>query len=190
MLIRIIAWFRSTSHIPDNLDREYVDECRKEAAQYAGYLHDPKQEYDLVGMVESFRELLARGNLSVSEFDITEDHLNQLLRQGYLRRGKSELEILRRGTTEYRFAMKEFHRSRTLFQLPIEAFGTTHEELREIRRQCRKFTALNKLNLVRSQGVFSDTIIAEIRQEIANGGWTLEDIGSNEAEIGSFVRRR
>lgn len=104
-------------------------------------------------------------------------------RSKHLKEARKWLYYIRNGHGQCRTSIKHFYQELHDGDLTIEDLGVESSEITELRTRGCLSRALDFLNLLRKGTVQYEDFIQNMKQELDEGGFTLERIGSSEDEI-------
>jgi len=133
------------------------------------------------------REVITKGNLTLADIGTSEDELRELWVKCCKFSAQRWLDHLRNETVNYEYCLDCLRKEIAKGVITLEDIGTSEEELGELWVKCCKFSAQCCLEDLRYGTVEYEACLNHLREAVAKGVITLEDIGTSEEEIASFV---
>jgi len=133
--------------------------------------------------LKNLREEVQKGGFTLEDIGASEKKLEKLLIKSYKISAKEWLIDLRSDIEGYHLPLKNLREKVQKGGFTLEDIGTNEKELEELRVKSYKTSAEEYLEYIRSNTNQYYLTIQYLREEVQKGGFTLEDIGTNEKEL-------
>lgn len=138
--------------------------------------------------LRNFRAALNHQGKTLADYNTSEDELEELRILGCKKNAEEWLGILRNGSPDHQSFAKYLRQDAQEGGFTLEEIGTSEDELEKLRILGCKMSAESWLRILRRghEGNANKSYMRYLRQDIQEGGLTLEDIGTSEDELRQF----
>lgn len=171
-----------------------IGTCRKELIDLKVMCHKLRAESWLAALRKGTTEHtfhdhliddLAKSKLKMEDIGTSKEELDTLQRNTYKLSAEAGLKTLRRGTWED-WRIDNLRSDLKQARLGFKDIGTNRFELAWLRRNCYKISAECYLSALRS-GNSQHSCLRNFRTDLKKAGLRLKDIGTDRAEVKTFV---
>lgn len=173
----------------EKMEASKLHEDRTEAQVWLSKLR--AGEFDYEWYLRKIKEKVETGELTLEFLGTSEEELEKLRVLGAKTAAKLYLQRLATGTELYELTLKQLRQELEKGGLTVSDIETTDAELEEYRVEGCKTAAQIWLNLLREQGpeaVGAKNHVNFLRRELHNGGLSVSEIGTTDAELASFTK--
>jgi hypothetical protein len=166
---------------------------KSEAKKYLDWVREFSKRASVEQSVEFLREHVAKARCTLKSIGISEEELNELLLIGY----KSEATrwlVEARGTSmsaDVGYAVRLVKQAIDKAHCTLADIGTNDEELNKLLHEGYRSGALMIFTILREGNNKEDipNDVIRLRELLADGGYTLADIGTSEEELEKLSRQ-